>query len=180
MVAGDAHVFPTRSPLSHPGGACCFQIILSIGPTRMAQWWAWLMIWWLWVRSPVEANFLYGVFPSLTSEEACEKKKWVALERKVVLVLVWESQERHDWPWLTLAVKVALNPNTSNQPIYRKIWKTRIRTVLTLSQTSPGFYVSAFQVFWKQYGKRKNCSKRAISPFPTVFSNRLENFLPCL
>ena len=29
---------------------------------------------------------------------------------------------------------------------------------LTLSQTSPGFYVSAVQVFWKHCGKRRNCS----------------------
>ena len=30
--------------------------------------------------------------------------------------------------------------------------------VLTLSHTSPGFYMSAVQVFWKQCGERKNCS----------------------
>ena len=29
---------------------------------------------------------------------------------------------------------------------------------LTLSQTSPGFYVYAVQVFWKHSGKRRNCS----------------------
>ena len=29
---------------------------------------------------------------------------------------------------------------------------------LTLSQTSPGFYVSAVQVLWKHCGKRRNCS----------------------
>ena len=29
---------------------------------------------------------------------------------------------------------------------------------LTLSQTRPGFYVSAVQVFWKHCGKRRNCS----------------------
>ena len=50
--------------------------------------------------------------------------------------------------------------------------------VLTLSQTSPGFYVSAVQVFKKHSGKRRNCSLREISPFPTVFSTRLDNFLP--
>ena len=50
--------------------------------------------------------------------------------------------------------------------------------LLTLSQTSPGFYVSAGQVFWKHCGKRRNCSRRTISPFPTVFSTRLDNFLP--
>ena len=30
--------------------------------------------------------------------------------------------------------------------------------LLTLSQTSSGFYVSAVEVFWKHYGKRRNCS----------------------
>ena len=36
-----------------------------------------LMIWWLWVRSPVEATFLSGVFSPLTSAEACEKSsRW--------------------------------------------------------------------------------------------------------
>ena len=46
--------------------------------------------------------------------------------------------------------------------------------LLTLSQTS----VSAVQVFWKHCRERKNCSSRAISPFPTVFSTLFENFLP--
>ena len=50
--------------------------------------------------------------------------------------------------------------------------------LLTLSQTSPGFYVSAVNVFWKHCGKRRNCLLQAISPFPTVFSTHLENFLP--
>ena len=45
------------------------------------------------------------------------------------------------------------------------LWSTE----LTLSQTSLGFYVSAVQVFRKQCGKSRNCSYRAISPFPSVF-----------
>ena len=41
---------------------------------------------------------------------------------------------------------------------------------LTLSQTSPGFYVSAVQVFRKHWGKRRNCSLWAIfSFFHSVF-----------
>ena len=40
---------------------------------------------------------------------------------------------------------------------------------LTLFQTSPGFYVSAVQVYWKQCGKRRNCLQWAISAFPSVF-----------
>ena len=34
------------------------------------------------------------------------------------------------------------------------------------------------QAFWKHCGKRRNYSQRAISPFPTVFSTHLDNFLP--
>ena len=49
---------------------------------------------------------------------------------------------------------------------------------LTLSQTSPVFYVSAVQLFWKHCGKRRICSEWAISPFPTVFSTRSDNFFP--
>ena len=49
---------------------------------------------------------------------------------------------------------------------------------LTFSETSPGFCVSVDQVFWKCCGKRRNCSKPAISPFPTIFSTRLKNLLP--
>ena len=40
---------------------------------------------------------------------------------------------------------------------------------LTLSQTSPGFYVPAIQIFRKLCGKRRNCSQRAISLFPQCF-----------
>ena len=32
--------------------------------------------------------------------------------------------------------------------------------------------------WYKHCGKRRNCSLRAISPFPTLFSTCLENFLP--
>ena len=46
--------------------------------------------------------------------------------------------------------------------------------LFTLSQTSPGLV----QVCWKHCGKRRNCSSQAISPFPPVFSTRLESFLP--
>ena len=37
--------------------------------------------------------------------------------------------------------------------------------------------MSEVKVFWKHCGKRRNCSFRAISPFPTVFYTNLENFL---
>ena len=51
-----------------------------------------------------------------------------------------------------------------------------VDTDVTLSQTSPGFNKST--VFWKHCGKRRNCSKWAISRFPSAFSTRLKNFLP--
>ena len=53
--------------------------------------------------------------------------------------------------------------------------KGGIKMVLTLSQTSPGFHMSAVYVFWKHCGKRRNCSWRAISLFPSVFSSHLDN-----
>ena len=37
-------------------------------------------------------------------------------------------------------------------------WFLKAGGLLTLSQTSPGFYVSAVQVFRKHCGKRRNCS----------------------
>ena len=55
--------------------------------------------------------------------------------------------------------------------------KSVLQNRLTLSKTSPGFYVSAVQVFWKHCGKRRNCSYWAISPFPTVFYTHLDDFL---
>ena len=78
-----------------------------------------LMTWWLRVRSPVEATFLSGVFSPLTSAEASGKSsRWLWKEK---LCLYWCEKarkhicvtDRHD---VTLAVKVALNPNTTNQP----------------------------------------------------------------
>ena len=46
----------------------------------------------------------------------------------------------------------------------------------TISQTSPGFYVSSR--FYKSL--KMTVGKGAISPFPTLFSNLLETFQPCL
>ena len=48
---------------------------------------------------------------------------------------------------------------------------------LSSFQTSPAFNVFAVQVFCKHYGKRRNCSSQAISPFPRVFSIRSVEFL---
>ena len=72
---------------------------------------------WLLVRDPIKANFLSCVFSPLTSAEACEKviggfgkKSCVSTEKARNHMCV---TDRYD---MTLAVKVAYNPSTTNQP----------------------------------------------------------------
>ena len=78
-----------------------------------------------------------------------------------------------------LQVWEAINHTTMFNLCYRTSLSSKSFThSLTRYQTSPGFYVSAVYVFWKHSEKRRNCSKWAISPFPTGFSTRLESFLP--
>ena len=67
---------------------------------------------------PVEATFLSGKFSPLTSAEACEKSSR-GFGKKSVRTGVGKPgnicvTDHHD---MTLAVKVALNPNTTNQII---------------------------------------------------------------
>ena len=50
--------------------------------------------------------------------------------------------------------------------------------LLTHSHSMTPFDAPGKQAFWKHCGKRRNCSLRAISPFPTVFSTSLNNSLP--
>ena len=51
--------------------------------------------------------------------------------------------------------------------------------ILTFSQTSPGFYVSAVQVFLKNtVGKGEIACNKQFLLFSTMFSTCLENFLP--
>ena len=82
------------------------------------------MTWWLWVRSPVEATFLFGVFSTLTSAEACEKSSWWLWKEKLCKYWCEKARkhicvtDRHD---MTFAVKVALNPNTTNQLRLRSV-----------------------------------------------------------
>ena len=125
------YIAKASAPICFPG--------LPLISTHPARWLSGervgLMTRWFEVRYPVGANFLSGVFSPLTSAEACEKSsRWLWKER-----LCWhwcEKARKHicvtDSHDMTLAVKVALHPNTTN---------------LTLSQTSPGFYLSAAQVF---------------------------------
>ena len=48
----------------------------------------------------------------------------------------------------------------------------------TLSQTIPGFYMSAIQILWKHCGEKEILLIRSNSPFPSVFSTHLKNFQP--
>ena len=47
------------------------------------------------------------------------------------------------------------------------MYKVTVR--LTFSQTSPGFYVSAVQAFWKHCGKRRNCCHKQFLLFSQCF-----------
>ena len=58
-----------------------------------------------------------------------------------------------------------------------RIWRTRPRTFLTVSQTSPGFKVSAVQVLWKHCGKRRNCSWRMLLNIWKIWRTRPKTFL---
>ena len=71
---------------------------------------------------------------------------------------VWKSLKFVVWYWVK-----------QNSPSKCWVPLTVRMTALTLSQTSPGFYVSAVQIFWKHCRKRRNCSLRTISPFPHSF-----------
>ena len=53
-------------------------------------------------------------------------------------------------------------------------------TRLSNFHTMTPFDAPGKHALWKHCGKRRNCSQRAISPFPTVFSTHLDNFLPFL
>ena len=63
-------------------------------------------------------------------------------------------------------------------PLAEKETRKRAIAILTHSHTMTPFDAPGKQAFWKYCGKRRNCSKWAISPFPTVFSTCLDNFLP--
>ena len=145
-----------------------------------------LITWWLWVRSPVKANFLSGVLLPLTSVEACEKSsRWLWKEK---LCYYWceKVTDRHD---MTLDVKVALNPNTTNYRSDRTflfLYLSRLSInplphmpILGSSDSAANkdmmskIWTNGDTIIWlrrKHCGKRRNCSSRAISSFPTKFT----------
>ena len=51
-------------------------------------------------------------------------------------------------------------------------------TFLTLSQTSPGFTCLQYKSLENAVGKGENARNKQFLLFPTMFSTRLENFLP--
>ena len=78
-----------------------------------------LITWWLGVRDPAEGNFLSGVFLPLTTAKACGKGSWLLWKESCVSNDVRKPEntglcvsDRHN---MTLAVEVALKPNTTNQ-----------------------------------------------------------------
>ena len=83
------------------------------------------------------------------------------------------------YSWNLLPDKVINSPSVNAfKSNLSKQWRNhpqQLSNLLSLSKTSPGFYVSTVQVFRKQCGKRKKCSSIF---FPTVFSILLESFPP--
>ena len=105
-------------------------------PALVAQWWVCqIMTRCLWVQSPAEANFLFGLFRLSPLQK--HVRKVVAVFGKKSCVNTGETKARkhmcvtdhHD---MTLAIKVALNPNTTNHQTIlvctvvgkKNIWKT--------------------------------------------------------
>ena len=82
------------------------------------------------------------------------------------------------WKSLKFVVWERVNQISKTKHFTKFLERNLAWTSLTFSQTTPGFYVFAVQVFRKWYGKRRNCLKQAISHFPTVFPTLFENFLP--
>ena len=72
------------------------------------------------------------------------KKVVGGIEKKIVLVLVCESQEtdRHD---LTSAVKVALNPNTTNLII--SVLRGRLTSIYTWAWHTDGLMYSGYLLY---------------------------------
>ena len=127
-----------------------------------------LMTWWLWVRDPVEANVLSSVFClPLTSAEACEKSSWWLWKESCVSTGVRKPgnmcvTDRHD---MTLADKMALTHyQTTNFRLFQTERVCRRQFQMWRK------WQKVIQMGRKHCEKRRNCSSRAISPFPTVFS----------
>ena len=72
---------------------------------------------WFWVLYPTEANLLSGVFSPLTSAETCEKSRHWLWKESCVSTGVRKpgNTDCHD---MMFAVKMVLNPNTTNQLIF--------------------------------------------------------------
>ena len=84
------------------------------------------------------------------------------------------------FPLLSMAYQAHTSISTDKPScMYYKYYKV---CLLALSQTSPGFCMSAVTSLLKAVGKGEisRNKQQAISPFPTVFSTHLENILPFL
>ena len=97
-----------------------------------------LVTWWLWVQDLVEGNFLSGVFSPLTSE----KSSWWLWKESCVSTGVRKPgnmcvTNRHD---MTLALKVALNPSTTNHPFSIFFFG---------SQSNASVFISLWNSIWR-------------------------------
>ena len=69
----------------------------------------------------------------------------------------WCLQTLSVWKSLKFVILEKVNPLLNDKNLNCSKLKQIADDILTLSQTSPGFYVYAVQVFWKHCGKRRNC-----------------------
>ena len=93
---------------------------------RVAQWWA---CWTHDLETRLRQNFFPAYF-HLSPLLKHVRKVIGGFGKKFVLVKVWESREtrvRHRPPRYDKAVKVAWNPNTTNQPISHTLFVIRKR-----------------------------------------------------
>ena len=140
---------PTCSPLSHPGGANSISEIdihtistKSYFLTYLAEM----------NRGPLQSTAVTrSLWPSSTSTIKPE------LFQKVYLLFC-----AFKLPWKT-------NMTYFSHPLQKTWQKITLTIWLTLSQTSPGFYVSAVQVIWKHCGKRRKLITSNFSFSHSVF-----------
>ena len=122
-----------------------------------------LITWWLWVWYPVEPNFLSGIFLPPTSAEACEKSSWWLRKESCVTTGV---RKPGNVCVTDLHMTIAVNP-LPHMPILGSsnsaANKDMMSRILTIGDTI--FWLSRIYCW-----NGRNCSLRAISSFPTMFS----------
>ena len=86
------------------------------------------------------------------------RKCWVGRENAVYQNFVYNVLKKAYYSGSWKRIIQGHSINTTPQLFPFQLNKSELFQSLTVSQTSPGFYVFAVQVFWKHCGKMGNCS----------------------